>query len=89
MQGGQVEAESAASDFEINLEPPGLHCSSTNPVLCCNQILSCVFAEESTQDVQDALDALMKSEDAHEMRDFADFSSAKERMIDAEKLRIR
>ena len=48
-----------------------------------------MFAEESTQDVQDALDALMKSEDAHEMRELADFSSAKERMIDAEKLRIR
>ena len=51
--------------------------------------VSCVFAEESTQDVQDALDAIMKSEDANEMRELTEFAFAKEQLIDAEKLRIR
>ena len=45
--------------------------------------------EETTQDIQESLDALMKSEDISRKASEADSISEKERMIEAEKAAIK
>lgn len=45
--------------------------------------------EESLKDVEEALDALMKSEDLDRKSALADFASDKERMLEAEKIAIQ
>ena len=45
--------------------------------------------EESTKDIEESLDAIMKSEDISDKASQADFAADKEHMIEAEKLAIR
>ena len=45
--------------------------------------------EESTKDIQESLDALMKAEDIKSKASQADASSEKERMLEAEKVAIK